>query len=127
MIFEIEEVLQIHDILIQEFGGITGIRDQAGLESALQRPLQTFDGNELYSSTEEKAAALLESIVVNHPFIDGNKRLGYVLMRLFLMQEGLDISASESEKYQLVIDVATGSSDVKMIALWIQTRKKKFL
>ena len=82
MIFDLEEVLAIHELQISVFGGSPGLRDQGLLEAALSRPLQTFDGSELYPSLEEKAAALLESIVVNHPFFDGNKRLGYVLMRL---------------------------------------------
>lgn len=109
----------IHQLLITEFGGSSGIRDEQLLESALSRPFQTFDGRELYPTPIQKAAALLESILVNHPFIDGNKRTGYVLMRLLLIQSGLDIKASEEEKYQLVIRMASGKSNYKDIIYWL--------
>jgi len=67
----IKEVEQLHRILIDNFGGSHGIRDKAALESALARPFQTFDGKEFYSSVLEKAASLIESILINHSFIDG--------------------------------------------------------
>ena len=82
---DIYDVKLIHQILIEKFGGSHGIRDRKLLESALARPFQTFDTKDLYLTPIEKAAALLESILINHPFIDGNKRIGYVLMRLFLI------------------------------------------
>ncbi len=68
-----EEAIQIHTLLIQKFGGTNGIRDSDVLLSALARPFQTFDGVELYPTPVEKAAAILESIIANHPFLDGNK------------------------------------------------------
>lgn len=124
MIFSIEEVLAIHQVLIDEFGGAMGIRDQSLLEAALHRPLQTFDRKELYPTPIEKAAAILESIVVNHPFVDGNKRTGYVLMRMILLEAGLDINASQEEKYDLVIGVAKGDLDHLRIAQWISEKIK---
>lgn len=124
MIFSIEEVLAIHQVLIDEFGGAMGIRDQSLLEAALYRPLQTFDRKELYPTPIEKAAAILESIVVNHPFVDGNKRTGYVLMRMILLEAGLDINASQEEKYDLVIGVAKGDLDHLRIAQWISEKIK---
>ena len=124
MIFDLDEVLAIHRFLIEEFGGSLGIRDQGLLEAALGRPMQTFDGDELYPTPEEKAAAILESIVVNHPFIDGNKRLGYVLMRMVLLDAGLDLDASQDEKYQLVIEVAKGALSFSDIAKWINENIK---
>ncbi|MCX6238064.1 MAG: Fic family protein [Bacteroidia bacterium] len=81
---EVQDVIRVHEILIDKFGGCQGIRDLTLLESALSRPYQTFDQKDLYSSPLEKAAALIESILINHPFIDGNKRIGYTLMRLLL-------------------------------------------
>ncbi len=72
----ISDVELIHQILIEKFGGSHGIRDKKMLESALARPFQTFDEKDLYQSPIEKAAALLESILINHLFIDGNKRIG---------------------------------------------------
>lgn len=124
MILDLEEVLAIHELQISVFGGSLGLRDQGLLEAALSRPLQTFDGSELYPSLEEKAAALLESIVVNHPFFDGNKRLGYVLMRLVLMEAGKDIKASQEEKFEMVIGVAKGELKAADIAIWLRERMK---
>ena len=105
--------------------GSPGIRDEKLLESALSRPFQTFDGKELYSTPIQKAGALFESILVNHPFIDGNKRTGYVLMRLLLIQSGLDIKAGEEEKYQFVIRVASGKSNYNDIIYWLEHFTKK--
>lgn len=89
-----EEVLKIHKLLIDQFSGSHGVRDKSSLSSAISRPFATFDQKELYPEPIDKAAAILESIVTNHPFIDGNKRTGYVLARLMLLRSGLDIEAS---------------------------------
>ncbi len=91
----IREVQDIHTTLIEHFGGSHGIRDINGLESALARPFQTFENKELYTSIIEKAASLLESMIINHPFVDGNKRTGYVLTRLFLVSNGFDFKATQ--------------------------------
>lgn len=93
----IREALEIHKILIDNYGGTHGIRDLGSLESALRRPLQQFENKDLYPSILQKAAALVQSILVNHPFIDGNKRLGYTLLRYLLLQNGLDIDANQEE------------------------------
>ena len=98
----VEEVLKIHNILIEKFGGSPGVRDKELLESSVFRPFNTFDSVDLYPSPVDKAAAIIESIVKNYPFIDGNKRTGYTLMRLMLLNDGLDIDASEDEKYKPV-------------------------
>jgi len=82
---DIKTAENIHNILIERFGGSKGIRDLKALDAALARPYATFDGIDLYPAIEEKAAALFESIIINHPFIDGNKRAAYVLLRLILM------------------------------------------
>lgn len=96
----IKEVELLHRILIDKFGGSHGVRDSTALESAIARPFQTFDGKELYTSVLEKGASLIESILINHPFIDGNKRTGYTLLRLFLIQNRIDITASQDNKYE---------------------------
>jgi len=119
---QIEEVLNIHDILIDKFGGIHGIRDYNALESAINRPFMTFDQQDLYPSPTEKAAALIESLISNHPFLDGNKRIGYVLMRYFLLGNGFDISAPQSEKFEFVIKIAQGKSNFDQIKNWISDR-----
>lgn len=115
----ISEVLIIQEVLIEKFGGIKGIRDKGLLESAISRPFQTFDNKDLYSDPIQKAASLIESIIINHPFIDGNKRIGYVLMRLLLMNNGLDIKASQKGKYDFVIKIAKGQSTFINICNWI--------
>lgn len=117
-----QEVLEIHQVLIREFSGSQGVRDENGLKSALERPFSGFGETEFYPSPEEKAGAILESIVKNHPFIDGNKRTGYVLMRLVLMNFGKDIQATQDEKYDFVIAVASGQLDFQEIANWIKQR-----
>ena len=121
----VKEVELLHRILIDKFGGSQGIRDSAALESAIARPFQTFDGNDLYPSVFEKAASLIESILVNHPFIDGNKRTGYTLLRLYLIQNGLDINASQDNKYEFVIDIASGTLKYEGILSWLKSNTSK--
>ncbi|WP_282163000.1 type II toxin-antitoxin system death-on-curing family toxin [Ulvibacterium marinum] len=122
---DLKQALSIHQILIERFGGADGIKDQGGLESALNRLYATFDQRELYPTPVEKAAAVLESILINHPFVDGNKRTGYVLMRLTLMEGGLDIETSQADKYEFVIKVTEGKLDIDQIKGWISSRLKK--
>jgi death-on-curing protein len=115
----VEEVELIHAILIDSFGGSHGIRDMPALVSALSRPFQTFDGEDLYTTTLQKAAALIESLLANHPFVDGNKRTGYTVMRLFLLKNGFDIYASQEKKYNFVIGIAAGHSYYQTIMDWL--------
>jgi death-on-curing protein len=119
-VISIQETLYIHNLLIKTFGGSSGVRDFQALESALSRPFQTFDSVELYPSIIEKAASLLESLLANHPFVDGNKRTGYVLMRLFLKKNEMDIVADEETKYQYLIDVASGVKRYDDILIWLE-------
>lgn len=121
----IREVEIVHNILIDKFGGSKGIRDLGLLESALARPFATFDGKDLYTNSIEKASAILESIIINHPFIDGNKRTAYTLMRLLLLENGLDISASQDEKYEFVISASKGEFRFEEIKNWIEYNLKK--
>jgi death-on-curing protein len=118
---ELRDALNIHDILIDKFGGSRGVRDLGLLESALHRPFATFENQELYPSPIEKAAAVLESILINHPFIDGNKRTAYVLMRLMLLEGGYDINAKQDEKYYMVTTASTGEIRFEEIKNWIHT------
>jgi len=120
-----KEVVIIHELAIENFGGSYGIRDISLLESAIQRPNATFDGKELYPTPIDKAAAIVESIVKNHPFSDGNKRTGYILMRLILLKSNMDISTSEEEKYKFVIQIAEGKLDYDEIKSWIEKNLKK--
>jgi death-on-curing protein len=121
----VKEAEEIHKILINRFGGSHGIRDKNGLESALARPFQTFENQELYPTVILKAAALLESVLANHPFIDGNKRIGYTLSRLFLLSNGMDIRASQNDRYEFIVSVASGKKDFDAIAEWLTSHTFK--
>lgn len=116
----IDEVEEIQKVLINTFGGIHGVRDRSALDSALQRPFQTFNQVDLYPSILEKASALLESILINHPFIDGNKRIGYTLLRLFLIKNDFDISGSQEMKYNFIIEIASGNFKYDDILSWLK-------
>ena len=121
---DINEVEKIHDILIDKFGGAKGIRDKGLLESSINRPFQTFDGQELYPSPVDKAAAIFESLITNHPFIDGNKRTAYVLMRLMLKNHNIDINLGQNDKYDFVIKAASGQLTFDQIKTWINNNLK---
>lgn len=121
---DLQDVLNIHTILIDKFGGTKGLRDKGLLESAINRPYATFDKQDLYPNPEDKAAAILESLLINHPFLDGNKRTAYVLMRLILLDYGLDILANQDDKYKMVIAASTGEMKFEAIKNWIQVRLK---
>jgi death-on-curing protein len=121
---EISEVEKIHDILIERFGGAKGIRDKGILESAISRPFQTFDAKDLYPDPVDKAAAIFESIVSNHPFVDGNKRTAYVLMRLILKRNQLDIEVDQDTKYDFVIKAAKGELTFEKIKSWVRNNLK---
>jgi len=115
----------LHNILIEEFGGSKGVRDVGSLEAALNRPFATFDGQDLYPTAEEKAAALFESIIINHPFMDGNKRTAYVLLEYLLLNKtGKRLEASFEEKYEMSIKASTGEIRFDEIRDWISSKIK---
>ena len=114
------EVLIIHNEIVFAHGGANGVRDVGGLDSAIARPFQSFGGEDLYPSVFEKAAAIGESIIMNHPFIDGNKRTGYVLMETLLRIEGLKITATDDLLYAFVIDISTGNARFEQIVEWLK-------
>ncbi|MDP4933921.1 MAG: Fic family protein [Salibacteraceae bacterium] len=118
-------VFKIHAALIKEFGGTHGVRDENGFDSALNRPYATFGETDLYPSPKDKAAAIAQSIITNHPFVDGNKRTGYVLMRLILNQSDIYITATENERYNFIISISEGKLDFDQIKDWIQQNSEK--
>jgi death on curing protein len=115
-----EQVLFIHYRLVNETGGEHGTRDIGLLESAVARPKATFDGQELYSDIFEKAAALMESLVNNHAFIDGNKRTGIACAVLFLRQNGITFNAKNPEVEKFTLQVARSELDTRDIAEWFK-------
>lgn len=115
-----EEVFLIHNEVVKLHGGANGIRDIGGLESAIARPYQTFGEEDLYPTCFEKAEAIGESIIMNHPFIDGNKRTGYVLMEVLLRIEGIRIIADDDQVYTFVINISTGELKFEQIVEWLK-------
>jgi len=111
--------LYIHSKSIETYGGGLGTRDEGALLSALSRTFQTFGDQDLYPSPSGKAAAIFESIIINHPFIDGNKRTAYVLLRAVLYLFDLDVMAFEDEKYSMTIAASAGQIRFDEIKLWI--------
>ena len=120
-----EEVIKLHELSIQFFGGSSGIRDLDLLESAVARPFQTFESEELYTSVYEKSAALLESIIKNHPFVDGNKRTGFLAAFVFLRKNNISITAPEDEAYEFVVDLASSKISFEEIVAWLKQSTQK--
>lgn len=117
----VEQVLFIHMRLITETGGSLGLRDLALLESAVARPQATFGGEDLYSDLFTKAAALLDSLIRNHPFVDGNKRVGITAAGLFLRRNGQRLTASNAELEPFTLQAARSELTVEQIAAWLRS------
>jgi death-on-curing protein len=115
-----EQVLFIHARLITETGGSHGLRDLSMLLSAIGRPQASFDNQDLYPDLYNQAAALLDSLIRNHPFIDGNKRTGIVAAGLFLQMNGYRLTASDSELEIFTLEVALGQANIEKIAAWFR-------
>ncbi|TKK67812.1 type II toxin-antitoxin system death-on-curing family toxin [Ilyomonas limi] len=116
----LDEVLQLHEKSIRDYEGSLGVRDMNLPESAVVRPLQSFGGTEFYPTPFDKAAAIIESIVRNHPFIDGNKRTGFLAGFALLYRVGLLIAADQEMAYNFVIDIASSNISFEDIGLWPQ-------
>ena len=119
-----EQVLMLHDQLIESTGGSKGIRDEGMLESALMNPYQSFGGIELYPSIQAKAAQLCFGIVKDHPMIDGNKRLGTHVMLVFLALNGYELSYSQKELSDTILLLAAGKLQSEDILQWIIEHQK---
>lgn len=113
------QALWLYRRIVEETGGSAGIRDDGLLQSALARPRTTFGGQELYPTLFEKAAALAESLVRNHPFVDGNKRMGLACMRVMLKINGFQVIASQDEKVRLIGQIALKELSVEDVAEWL--------
>ena len=125
MIFlTLDQLLRLHALSIHRYGGSTGVRDVGRLEAVLATQAQEVFGEELYPTLGQKAAVMMRNIIADHPFVDGNKRTAYVLMRLILKENQLDIIVGQSEKYEFVIKAAKGQLTFDNIKGWIEKNIK---
>ncbi len=113
------ELLELHRRIIEQSGGASGIRDLGLAESALNQPQMSFGGAELYATLQEKAAALCFSLVKNHPFTDGNKRIGHAAMETFLMMNGFELEADVDDSESVILRLAAGELDRQTFAAWV--------
>jgi len=118
------EVIDLHQALLDQTGGATGIRDLGGLESALAQPRATFGGTDLHSTIEQKAAALGFSLTLNHPFVDGNKRVAHAAMEVFLLLNGRELVGTVDEQERLMLDLADGQITREQLTVWLEQHTK---
>lgn len=104
-----EDALALHDLAIERFGGARGVRDLGALEAALAQPWQGYAGIELYPTAQEKAARACYEIVTQHPFVDGNKRTGALLLGVLLRSAGFAFRPEPSKYLEIIMDVASGA------------------
>ena len=122
--FSSEKVKLLHQLMAQATGGSVGVRDEGMLDSALEGAFATFDGVELYPSKEEKAAKLGYSLISNHAFVDGNKRIGVYVMLSFLELNGIRIEATDEDVVALGLGAADGSMTQEDVLSWIKSHHK---
>lgn len=117
--FSKEKVLLLHQLMAEATGGSIGVRDEGLLDSALENAFATFDGVELYPSKEEKAARLGFSLVSNHAFVDGNKRIGIYIMLSFLEMNGIRLHCTDEEIVNIGLSIASGSMNYEDLRDWV--------
>ena len=123
-LISLEELVWMHTVAVTEFGGSQGISDRGLLESGIARPLAAFGGKNLYGTPLKRAAAVAESLVLNHGFVDGNKRTAMYLMAAWLEREGYVIDAARGELRDLALSIATQELGTEQIAAWLVQRSK---
>lgn len=115
----LKEALELHQRIIEQSGGSFGLRDLGALESSLAQPQMTFGGEDLYPTIIEKASALGFSLIKNHPFIDGNKRIAHAVMETFLVLNGYEIDAPVDEQEQLILQLAASALERDDFTDWL--------
>ena len=115
----LREILELHDMIIEVYGGTRGILDMHALESATNQTRITFNQTDLYPDILTKAAALCFFLVMNHPFVDGNKRVGHAAMETFLILNGFEIEAAIDEQEKIILDLAAGKVDREEFTVWL--------
>jgi death on curing protein len=121
-LISLDWLVWMHAVAIQEFGGSPGIRDRGLLESAIARPLATFGGRNLYETPFKRAAAVAESLVLNHGFVDGNKRTAMYAMAAWLEREGYVIEAARGELRDLALSIASRELNIDQVVAWLVER-----
>ena len=116
----LEEILQLHFKVIEDFGGSHGVRDEGRLKSVINAPLQSVFGEEQYKTVFEKAAVYLRNIIADHPFYDGNKRSGVTVAVIFLMRNRVMLSASPKALEDFAVSMAVDHLEIAEIALWLE-------
>jgi death on curing protein len=119
------EVLELHRMILDQTGGSAGVRDLGALESAVAQPRMTFGGADLYPSLTEKAAALCFSLVRNHSFVDGNKRVAHAAMETLLVLNGFELDAPTDEQEQLMLALAAGFLGREDLVEWLQAHARE--
>ena len=118
----IQQLEALHASQVDEYGGAAALRDRGALEAAAARPAMTFGGEDLYPDLASKAAALMHSLVMNHPFVDGNKRVGAQAALVFLLVNESEVEASSEEIVEITMAVARGEVDAESLAIWFRQR-----
>jgi death-on-curing protein len=116
----LNEILTLHERIAADSGGGIGVRDLGLLESAIAQPKQSFGGTELYPEIHQKAAALGFSLISNHPFVDGNKRVGHAALETFLILNGRELVGDMSEHERIVLAAASGELSREAFAEWVR-------
>jgi len=114
-----EQILVLHHELIEAHGGSDGLRDDGLLDSALASPFQTFDGQPMLPTVQQKAARLGFGLIMNHPFIDGNKRIGVHVMLTMLAMNGIELEYTQKELYEIILRVASGEVSYDELLSWV--------
>lgn len=117
--FSKQQLLKMHSDLLAQTGGLDGLRDEGLLESALAAPFQTYDAQELFRSIQEKAARLAYGLIQNHPFIDGNKRIGTHAMLVLLALNGIELIYTQDELSDIILKIAASTASYEDLLAWI--------
>jgi death-on-curing protein len=118
----LEQIDALHEVQLRRFGGGAGLRDRRALEAAVGRPAMTFGGEDLYPDIPSKAGALMHSLVMNHPYVDGNERVGAHAAILFLRLNGYRTGFSSAELEEITMAAARGEVDAESLAIWFRQR-----
>ena len=117
----VEQVLELHALVLEQSGGTPGLRDRGALESAVAQPQMAFGGVEMYPTLAAKAGALCYSLVQNHAFVDGNKRIGHAAMEVLLVVNGFELDADVDEQERVIFSVASSQTSRDELIAWVES------